>query len=60
MELAIILKAIQAGVSLIPEGLALVNEIKSTLSETDQAAIDKALADSNAAADAQHNDAQSF
>lgn len=60
MNLTTILAAINAGVALIPEGAALVNELKEVFNATDQAAIDKALADSSAAADAQHNDAQSF
>lgn len=60
MNPILILQAIQAGVSLIPEGLSLINEVKATLSATDQAAIDKALADALAAASAQHNEAQSL
>jgi hypothetical protein len=60
MNPLLIIQAIQAGVSLIPEGLALINEVKATFNETDQAAIDKALAESTAAADAQHNEAQSL
>jgi hypothetical protein len=60
MNPLLIIQAIQAGVSLIPEGLTLINEIKATFNETDQATIDKALAESTAAADAQHNEAQSL
>jgi hypothetical protein len=60
MNLATILAFIQAGGALLPEGAALIGEVKSLFGEHDQAAIDKALADSSAAADAQHKDAQSF
>lgn len=60
MNLATILAAINAGVTLIPEGAALVGELKGVFNETDQAAIEKALADANAAADAQHEEAQSL
>jgi hypothetical protein len=58
MELAVILAAIRAGVTLIPEGLALVEQIKGVVGENDQVAIDAALVESTAAADAQHNEAQ--
>lgn len=58
MELAVILAAIRAGVTLIPEGLTLVEQIKGIVSETDQTAIDAALVASTAAADAQHGEAQ--
>jgi hypothetical protein len=60
MELATVLAFIQAGGALLPEGAALVGEIKSLFGQSDQAAIDKALADSTAGADTQHNDAQTF
>lgn len=59
-NLATILQFIQVGGALIPEGAALVNEIKTLFDTSDQAAIDKALADSTVAADAQHNEAQSL
>ena len=42
----------------IPEFLALINEVKTAFSATDQATIDAALADADAAADAQHAKAQ--
>lgn len=60
MGLGTVLAFIQAGGALLPEGAALVGEIKSLFGESDQAAIDKALAESTAAADAQHNEAQNF
>jgi hypothetical protein len=60
VNLATILAFIQVGGALLPEGAALVAEIKALFGETDQAAIDKALADSTAAADAQHQEAQSL
>ncbi len=60
MNLATILAAIEAGVTMIPQGLALVTEVKGLLSLTDQTAIDAALATANANADAQHIDAQSL
>lgn len=60
MNLAVILAFIQAGGAILPEGAALIAEIKTLFGETDQAAIDKALADSGAAADAQHEEAQSL
>lgn len=60
MNLATILAAINAGVAAIPEGLSLIQSIKATFEETDQAAIDQALADSTAEADAQHARAQAI
>lgn len=57
-SLDIILKFIQVGGALLPEGLALVNSIKSLFNSDDVVAIDKALADSTAAADEQHRLAQ--
>lgn len=60
MNITTILSAINAGVTLIPEGLALVQQIKATFAETDQATIDQALAESTAAADAQHAAAQAL
>lgn len=59
MNLTTILSAINAGVALIPEGAALIRELKMIYGETDRDAIEKALADSTAAADAQHDRAQS-
>lgn len=60
MNLATVLAFIQAGGALLPEGAALVGEVKSLFGENDQGAIDQALADSTAAADAQHKEAQSL
>lgn len=60
MNLDTILKFIQVGGALIPEGAALVNEIRALFNTDEQAQIDKALSDSTAAADAQHKDAQTF
>jgi len=60
MNLATVLAAINAGVTLIPEGAQLVTELKSLFGEQDQAQIDAALASSTAAADAQHQEAQSL
>ncbi len=56
--LQLILAAIQAGVTLIPEGLTLIQQLKGLESETGQVTIDQALADSTAAAAAQHDEAQ--
>lgn len=58
MDLATVLAAINTATTLTPELLALFGQIKGTFGETDQAAIDQALADSTAAADAQHAAAQ--
>lgn len=60
LSIATVLSAINAGVTLIPQGAQLIAELKGIFNETDQAAIEKALADSTAGADAQHRDAQSF
>lgn len=60
MELTTVLAAIQAGVSLIPEGEALIGQIKSLFSTTDQATIDAALAAANAAADQAYKDSQAL
>lgn len=60
MELTTILAAIQAGVSLIPEGEALISQIKALFSTTDQAQIDAALIAANAAADQAYKDSQAI
>lgn len=60
MELTTILAAIQAGVSLIPEGEALISQIKALFSTTDQATIDAALIAANAAADQAYKDSQAI
>ena len=58
--LAAILAAIQAGATAIPEVLALVHEVKTTLTSTDQAEVDAALAAANKAADDAHADSEKF
>jgi hypothetical protein len=58
INLTTVLGFIQVGGALLPEGLALVNEIKALFGEQDVAVIDQALADSDAAADLQHTKAQ--
>lgn len=60
IALATILSAIQAGVTLIPEGEALVSQLAALMSTDDQATIDAALVASRTARDAQHAEAQSL
>lgn len=60
MNLTTILAAIQAGVSLIPEGETLIGELKTLFSTTDQVAIDAALIAANAAADQAFKDSQAL
>lgn len=58
LSLATLLSAIQAGIGAIPEGLALVNELEGLFDSKDAAAIEQALAESVAAREAQHKEAQ--
>jgi large exoprotein involved in heme utilization and adhesion len=60
MNLATILAAIQAGITAIPEGLALINEVKALFSTNDQATIEAAVAEADAAADRQHEEGQNL
>ena len=58
--LATILAAINAGASAIPEVLNLIHAVKTTLTSSDQAAVDDALALANKAADDAHDASQLF
>ena len=60
MNMTVILAAIQAGVSLIPEGKALIDEITSLFSTSDVDKIKAAHDAAVAAAAAQHDEAQSL
>jgi hypothetical protein len=58
MNLTTVLNAILVIGSDVPEFTALIAEVKSAFSATDQATIDAAMQSANAAADAQHGVAQ--
>lgn len=58
--LSMILAAINAGVTLIPEGARLVSSLKTLFDEKDAAAIEAALVAATALADRQHQEAQSL
>jgi hypothetical protein len=58
--LATIIAAINAGATAIPEVLALIHAVKTTLTSNDQAAVNEALALANKAADDAHDASQSF
>lgn len=60
MNVATILQILQLAGTETPAFIALFNEVKNALSTSDQAALDQALVDSNAVADAQHQAAQSL
>ena len=56
--LSLILAAINAGVTVIPEGARLVASLKALFGEKDATAIDAALVAATARADLQHSEAQ--
>lgn len=60
MNLATLLAILQLAGTEMPAFIALFNEVKNALSTDDQAALDQALAESDAAADAQHQAAQTL
>ncbi|WP_347270341.1 hypothetical protein [Rhizorhabdus histidinilytica] len=60
MPIAVIIAAINAVGTAIPEFLKLVDLVKEGLSTDDQAVVDEALAKATAMADQQHREAQSL
>lgn len=60
MPIAVIIAAINAVGTAIPEFLKLIDLVKEGLSSDDQAVVDAALAKATAMADEQHRDAQAL
>jgi hypothetical protein len=58
MNLATVINAILMVGTQVPEFVALIEEVKASFSETDQAAIDAIMRSADATADAQHARAQ--